>query len=113
MEWKTKGPIPRWRAYLESIGKWDEEKQKALEVQAKEDIVNAFKEGERKKKGPLRELFTDVFTDMPWNLEEQWQQTEKHVREYAADYNLSKYRDLEGPVPAMDTARALSRPRRA
>jgi len=112
MQWKGKGPIPRFRAYLESVGAWSDEKQVELESRAKADIVAAFKAGEAKKRGPLREMFTDVYTGVPWNLEEQWQKMEKHVREYPADYNLSRYRDLEGPLPPMQPSSYASAPRK-
>merc|ERR1719476_264345 len=73
--------------------------------------VAAFKVGETRKRGALKELFNDIYDDLPWHLEEQWQGLEKHVREYSADYNISKFRDLDGPMPAMNPARAASAPR--
>merc|ERR1740121_1918943 len=110
-QWKAKGPIPRWRAYLDSQGAWTAEKQAALEAEAKSDIVAAFKAGEAKKKPPLKDCFTDTYTELPWHLEEQWQAAEKHVREFSGDYNLGRYRGLDGPLPAMDPKLATSGPR--
>merc|ERR1740129_2205168 len=109
--WKGKTPIPRLRAYLTSQGLWDDAKQAALEKQARDDIVGAFKVGETRKRGALKELFTDVYAELPWHLEEQWQAAEKHVRAYSADYNVKKFRDLDGPLPPMDPSRAASGPR--
>jgi len=111
-EWKAKGPIARWRAYLTSQGAWDDEKQKACEAEAKADIVAAFKAGEAKKRPPLKECFTDIYTDLPWHLEEQWQAAEKHVREYSSEYNLDRYRGLDGPLPQMDPKLVASAPRK-
>jgi len=110
-EWKGKGPIPRFGAYLKAQGLWDDAKQTALEQEARDGIIAAFKVGETRKRGALKEMFNDIYTDLPWHLEEQWQFLEKHVREYAADYNLNKFRDLDGPLPKMDPSRALSGPR--
>jgi len=110
-EWKTRGPISRWRHFLQARGVWDDDREDALKTLAKDEIVTAFKEGEQRKRAPLRELFTDVFTKVPWNLEEQWQQMEKHVREYPEDYSTQKFRDLDGPLPAMDAALVRSAPR--
>mmetsp|Transcript_117771 Transcript_117771/g.329790 ORF Transcript_117771/g.329790 Transcript_117771/m.329790 type:complete len:792 (+) Transcript_117771:74-2449(+) len=109
-EWKKKGPIPRWRKFLESQGVWDAQKQEAAEALAKEEIVSAFKAGEAKKKPAIKECFTDNYTQMPWHLEEQWQFVEKHVREYSADYTIGKFRGLDGPLPPMDPSRARSGP---
>lgn len=93
------GPIPRWRKYLMSQGVWDEAKEAALSENARAEMIQAVKEGEGKKKPPLRDMFTDVFTDLPWHLEEQAAYAEQHCREYSSDYNLSKYRGLDGPAP--------------
>jgi len=110
-EWKKKGPVARWRAYLTAQGAWDDQKQAALEAEAKADIVSAFKAGETKKKPPLKDCFTDTYTDLPWHLEEQWQAAEKHVREYSGEYNMGRYRGLDGPLPQMDAKLAASGPR--
>lgn len=106
------GPIQRWRKYLESQGVWDAEKEKALEAAWKAEMLQAVKAGEAQKKPPLREMFTDVFSDPPWHLEEQAAYAEQHCREYSADYNMGKFRGLDGPAPAVDAKRIASAPRR-
>lgn len=94
------GPIPRWRSFLESKGLWDAEKEKAVSSAAKEEMLQAMKSGETKKKPPLRELFTDVYSDVPWHLEEQAAYAEEHCRKYSSDYKMSAYRGLDAPAPA-------------
>ncbi|CAE8628092.1 unnamed protein product [Polarella glacialis] len=108
---KNLGPIPRWRKFLESQGVWDEAKEKALEAHARTEMLEAIRTGEAKKKPPLREMFTDVYTDLPWNLEEQAAYAEAHCREYSADYNMGKFRGLDGPAPVVDASRIASGPR--
>jgi len=110
-KYKSLGPIPRWRTFLESKGLWNEEKEKAIASAAREEMLQAMKSGETKKKAPLRELFTDVYTDLPWHLEEQAAYAEKHCREYSADYKMSAYRGLDGPAPTPDPSRIASAPR--
>ena len=106
---KAKGPIPRLRAYLEAEGVWDAAKDAALHEEAARAIAETFAKGEKKKRPPLRDMFTDTFEEMPWHLEEQWQYLEKHVRAYPEDYDLTAghtpasqipVRGLDGPVPA-------------
>jgi pyruvate/2-oxoglutarate/acetoin dehydrogenase E1 component/TPP-dependent pyruvate/acetoin dehydrogenase alpha subunit len=109
--WRPKGPIPRFGAYLTSQGVWSEEQQAELVSQSRADIVAAFKRGETRKRGALKELFEDIYTDLPWHLEEQWQRTERHVRAYSSDYNVGNYRGLDGPLPPMDPSRIASGPR--
>jgi len=111
-EYKAKGPIPRWKAYLESQGAWDDVKEAALRDEAKKEIMEAFKAGEAKKKPPLKEMFTDTFDELPWHLEEQHAYAQKHVREYSADYNMDRYRGLDGPAPVEEPHRMTSAPRK-
>jgi len=107
---KEKGPIPRWSAYLTAQGAWDADKEKNLQETARADIAQAFKAGEAKKKPPMYDLFTDTFDKLPWHLEEQRQFMERHVREYSADYNLSKYRGFEGAAPTLNADLMKSTP---
>lgn len=111
-DWQGRGPIARWRAYLESQGAWDAAKEEAFRSQARDDIIAAFKEGEAKKRPPLHDMFTDTYSDMPWHLQEQHRYVQQHVREYPSDYNIDKYRDLDGPAPAVDERKIASAPLR-
>jgi 2-oxoisovalerate dehydrogenase E1 component beta subunit len=105
-----RGPLPRWRKYLESQGMWDAEKEESFKKTYRDDIIAAFKEGEAKKKPPLKDLFTDTYTDLTWPLHEQHRYIEQHVREYPDDYNISKFRDLDGPAPPVDERKIASAP---
>lgn len=61
-------------------------------------------------KGPVVNLFTDTFAEMPWHLKEQRAMLETHIREYADDYNLEKYRGATGAIPteALETPSSAS-----
>jgi len=107
---KARGPILRWRNFLTSQGMWDDEKEKALVAKAREEIMQAFKTGETKKRPPLKDLFTDMYDKLPWHLEEQWAYIEKHVREYPGSFNIDRYRNLDGPAPPVDPRRIASEP---
>jgi 2-oxoisovalerate dehydrogenase E1 component beta subunit len=109
---QSKMPILRWGAYLRSQGAWDDAKEAAIKEEAKKEIMTAFKAGEAKKRPPLEDMFTDMYDEKPWNLEEQWAYAEKHCREYASDYNLDRYRGLDNPTPPpVDQRRIASGPR--
>mmetsp|Transcript_126980 Transcript_126980/g.270733 ORF Transcript_126980/g.270733 Transcript_126980/m.270733 type:complete len:796 (-) Transcript_126980:233-2620(-) len=109
---KEKGPIPRFRAYLTSQGVWDDAKEAAYHADARQEIMEAFKAGEALKRGPLKDLFTDTYDELPWHLEEQWQDAERHVRAYAGDYAMERYRGLDGPMPPTEPSLVNSGPRR-
>jgi len=109
---KAKGPIPRIRAYLEAQGAWNNKQEEEVAEAAKKDIMDAFKAGEAKKKPPLKDMFTDTLDELPWNLEEQHAYIQSHVRKYSEDFNIGKYRDLDGPAPQVDARRIESKPLR-
>jgi len=100
--WKAAGPIPRWRAFLEAQGAWDAGREQALKEKAKEEITQAVKVGEAKKRPPLRDLFTDMYDKLPWHLEEQCAYMERHVRQYPGSFSMRRHKGLDEPMPAVD-----------
>ncbi|WP_395622091.1 thiamine pyrophosphate-dependent enzyme [Sphingomonas daechungensis] len=80
--WPLGDPIERLKGHLIKLGEWDEERHAALVDEAAAQVRNAQKEAE--KKGTLatatidfpqdvRTMFSDVYEEMPWNLQEQQQ----------------------------------------
>ena len=51
-----------------------------------------------KPRGPVVNLFTDTFAEMPWHLQEQRAMLETHMREYSDDYSLDNYRGASEPA---------------
>lgn len=109
-EIQASGPVPRLRAHLTSIGAWDDSKDKRHLDACRQELLDCIKVGEAKKRPPLADCFNDMYDKLPWNLEEQLAYIEKHARKYPADYNISKYRGLDGPAPAEDPRRLASTP---
>ena len=76
--WPGGDPIDRLRDHLISIGKWTEEKHRDLEGRIDSEVMAAYKEAV--KFGDLAEgpypssdtIFTEVYSDVPWHLQEQW-----------------------------------------
>mmetsp|Transcript_14226 Transcript_14226/g.26440 ORF Transcript_14226/g.26440 Transcript_14226/m.26440 type:complete len:791 (+) Transcript_14226:66-2438(+) len=111
-DWKTKMPTVRLGAYLQAQGVWDDKKEAAVKDEAQKEIMEAFRTGEAKKRPALRELFTDTFDELPWNLEEQCAYAERHARAHPSDYNLDRYRGLDNPAaPPVEQLRFASGPR--
>jgi 2-oxoisovalerate dehydrogenase E1 component beta subunit len=109
---KAKGPVSRFKAYLMAQGLWDEAKEEALRAEARKEILEAAKIGGSKKRPPLKDMFNDIYDELPWHLEEQHKFIQEHVRKYPGEFNIGNYRDLDGPAPATDPARLTSKPLR-
>ena len=71
--WAQKCPLARLRTYLESEGRWDEQRQEALEAELRDEINAAVKEAERADLPPPESLLEDVYADDPPLLDEQRQ----------------------------------------
>jgi 2-oxoisovalerate dehydrogenase E1 component alpha subunit len=70
-EWQKRDPIIRFRKYLEKKRIWSEADEKNAQEDANKQIDEAVAYAEKLPKPALETLFTDVYADMPWNLEEQ------------------------------------------
>ena len=77
--WPLGDPIERLKQHLAAIGEWSDEQQAALLAEVDEQVRVTQREAEAKGVGstlPLREMFADVYEDMPWHLRQQLQSVE-------------------------------------
>ncbi len=71
-KWKERDPLDILRKRLSSEGLWDDSQEKELVKQYAAQISASIHKQESSKTVPPEELiFSDVYADMPWNLEEQ------------------------------------------
>ncbi|KAH0946585.1 hypothetical protein HN011_009970 [Eciton burchellii] len=89
--WKNQTPLTRFRLYLESLGLWCNNKEQQLIDLTKKEILSAFSEAEKKSKPYWKELFTDVYKDMPGHIKKQMNLMEKHLEEFKEHYPLSSF----------------------
>ena len=69
--WRAKDPLLRFRKYLEHAQGWDDRREAALEQEIGDAISAAVAEAEKAPPTPVEWLFTDVYEEMPWNLQEE------------------------------------------
>ena len=70
-EWQKRDPITRLRMYLEKKKMWTEADEKRAQEETNREIEEAVQHAEKLPKPALETLFTDVYAEMPWNLQEQ------------------------------------------
>ncbi len=73
-EWQKRDPLIRFRKYLEKKGIWSEADEKKAQDDANSELDEAIAYAEKLPKPALETLFTDVYAEMPWHLEEQLRQ---------------------------------------
>ena len=68
--WKQyDSPINKLRMYMEASGLWDEAKEKAWIGDARDQILAAFNEAEKRPKPNWQEMFHDVYKEVPAHIE--------------------------------------------
>ena len=72
--WRTRDPLKRLRTYLIHKGLWSEKQDDKLEADTKKRILEAIQKVEGKGQPHLKSVFSDVYDEIPWNLEEQWEE---------------------------------------
>jgi len=70
-QWQTRDPLVRFRKYLENGKLWTEANEKKAQAETNKEIDEAIQHAEKLPKPALETLFSDVYAEMPWNLEEQ------------------------------------------
>ncbi|KAG0696494.1 thiamine diphosphate-binding protein [Suillus ampliporus] len=79
---KNDNPITRFRLFMESRGWWNETEEKELAFRLRQDVVKAFKRAETVKRVDLKDLFTDVYAEEPWNIREQREELAALLKKY-------------------------------
>ena len=90
--WEEKDhPITRFALYLINKGVWSEEQEKEWKSESKKQVLQAFSRAEKKLKPSWKEMFTDVYDEMPSDLQRQMDEMERHVKMYKDQYPLEKF----------------------
>jgi 2-oxoisovalerate dehydrogenase E1 component alpha subunit len=83
---KKDSPINRFQRYLESKGYWSEEQDKEFRKTARRDILKAFSSAEARKKPAVKEMFLDVYDELPTHLAEQHAELNELMKKYPSHF---------------------------
>lgn len=70
-EWQKRDPLIRFRKYLEKKRIWSETDEKKAQEDANHQIDEAIAYAEKVPRPAIETLFTDVYSELPWHLQEQ------------------------------------------
>lgn len=79
-QWNAHMPLTRFRQYLESFGLWCENKEQKLISSINKEILRTFKDAEQKSKPHWKNLFTDVYKEIPDHIRYTVQYTNIVIR---------------------------------
>lgn len=94
-QWNAHSPILRFRQYLESLGLWCQKREQELINSTKKEVLRTFGEAERKSKPHWKNLFTDVYKEIPDHIKKQMDLMEKHLEEFKEHYPLSSFTNVK------------------
>jgi len=81
---KDNNPIYRLADYLMSKGWWTDEETKSLISSAKSEVLTAVNMAKREKRPHLDHLFTDVYDNLPLEIQAQKKELNDHLAKYRA-----------------------------
>ncbi len=87
--WEKRDPVDRFRRYLENKGLWDDAKEEAFKDDIAARVNAAITTAEAADHAPAESLITDVYADVPHNLQ----------RHYDEDISDSGIVDADGHFP--------------
>ncbi len=85
-KWAKKDPILRYKHWLTQKGWWDDNKEKALYSEYREEILAQMKAAEKRPVPTLDHLITDVYDEPTEQLKQQLTDLKQHVRKYPNQY---------------------------
>ena len=91
--WEVPGhdPISRLSKYLIREKLITADREEAMRKECKKQVMAALKISEGKKKAAIREMFNDVYAEMPWHLKEQLEGLQAHIAKNPEVYDLEVY----------------------
>lgn len=91
-KWVTQNnPLTRFKTFLTKTSIWDESLDKEFRASIRAEILAAFAKAEKEKKPGLEHMFSDVYAEMPWNLQEQQQELNSLITQFPDEYPLHEY----------------------
>ena len=84
--WESRSPIIRFGRYLQAQGWYDGQQEEELRKQARKDAIRSLNAAQKVGKPHTMHLFSDVYDEVPWNLEEQEQALLEHMQKYPSSY---------------------------
>lgn len=91
--WNTvEHPINKLKNYMLKQGWFNEEAENEFVKNVRKQIMGQLQQSEKKLKPDWRELFHDVYDDMPEALRKQMKEMEEHVAKYKDEYPVKSFK---------------------
>lgn len=85
-KWAKLDPILRFKHWVTQKGWWDDQQEKALYSDYREDILSQMKAAEKRPVPTLDHLITDVYDTPSTALTQQLSELKQHIKKYPQQY---------------------------
>ncbi|XP_026474874.1 2-oxoisovalerate dehydrogenase subunit alpha, mitochondrial isoform X2 [Ctenocephalides felis] len=89
---EDENPLTKLKNYLLAKGWWDQTKEDDFSKKTKKLVLTTISQSEKKPKPEWKEVFHDVYFDMPDHIVKQMKQMEEHVEAYKEHYPLNNFK---------------------
>jgi 2-oxoisovalerate dehydrogenase E1 component alpha subunit len=91
--WNTvEHPINKLKNYMTKKGWFDEEAENEFVKTIRKQIMAQNQLSEKKLKPNWREMFSDVYDDIPDHLKKQMKEMEEHIKKYQDEYPTKDFK---------------------
>ncbi|XP_050421529.1 2-oxoisovalerate dehydrogenase subunit alpha, mitochondrial isoform X2 [Adelges cooleyi] len=85
-QWASKNPIRRLKLFLEKKNLWNDQDDLKYASDTKKKLMQTFTIASKKKKPDWRQMFYDVYDELPEHLMEQMKGLEEHLKQNSQHY---------------------------
>lgn len=85
-KWRERDPISRFKQWVIDQGWFDEVAHEAFITKNRQEILAAVKTAEKVPVCGLDDMVNDVYSEVPWHLEEQMNELKAHIKKYPESY---------------------------
>jgi len=91
--WNTvEHPITKLKNYMINRSWWDEHEESKFVKSIRKQILSQVNQSEKVLKPDWKEMFSDVYYEMPQNLKDQMNEMEEHLKTYGHHYPLKNFK---------------------
>ena len=94
--WEARSPVVRFGRYLHSLGWFNGQMEYTIRAEARRQAIASLNVAHDVMGPDLRTIFTDVYDERPWALQEQQAALKHHIESYREHYAYVSEEQLDG-----------------
>lgn len=84
--WEARSPIIRFGRYLQAKSWWTTAEEEELRPASRQHAIKSLNDASKLPNPHIEHLYTDVYDELPWMLQQQKAELQDHLRKYSEHY---------------------------